>query len=175
MILFCFFCFTRLKQMGFLDGAPLISGGVVGGDWARQAKDGQTQTLGRLGERLCWKLGKRGRKQIGNWREAHFVLLDCRGKSFTWWRSFWAEQEQMAPKDKDKDKDKSFTWWRSFWAGEEQMAPRRGRGRRFWGKFQSMAAWDASKQGCILNKKIHTVDARKEETFNKNDMTTAKT
>ena len=40
-----FFCFTRLKQMGFLDGAPLISGGVVGGDWARQAKDGQTQTL----------------------------------------------------------------------------------------------------------------------------------
>ena len=62
--------------MGFLDGAPLISGGV-GGDWARQAKHGQTQTLGRLGERLCWKLGKRGRKQIGNWREAHFVLLDC--------------------------------------------------------------------------------------------------
>ena len=34
-----FFCFTRLVEMGFLDGAPPISGGV-GGDWARQAKHG---------------------------------------------------------------------------------------------------------------------------------------
>ena len=50
---FCFFCFTRLKEMGFLDGAPLISGGVVGGDWARQAKDGQTQTLGVVWGKGC--------------------------------------------------------------------------------------------------------------------------
>ena len=28
--------------------------------------------MGRLGERLCWKLGKRGRKQIGGGRIVYF-------------------------------------------------------------------------------------------------------
>ena len=58
-------------------------------------------------------------------------------------------------------------------AGADGPAP--GKREAILGKFQSMAARDASEQGCILNKKIHTVDARKEETFNMNGMTTAKT
>ena len=62
-----------------------------------------------------------------------------------------------------------------FLGGGGADGPAPGKREAILGKFQSMTAIDASKQGSILNKKIHTVDARKEETFNKNDMTTAKT
>ena len=115
--------------MGYLDGAPLISGGV-GGDWARQAKDGQTQTLGRLGERLCWKLGKRGRKQIGNWRGAHFVLLDCSlGGKASPGGDLFGRRRSRWPSAREEGRD----------SGEISI---------------NMTARDASKQDCILNKKI---------------------
>ena len=61
-----------------------------------------------------------------------------------------------------------------FLGGGGADGPAPGKREAILGKFQSMVARDASKQDCIRNKK-NTVDARKEESFNKNGMTTAKT
>ena len=69
---------------------------------------------------------------------------------------------------------KGFTWWRSFWAEEEQMAQRPGRGTQSWGNFNQYDGQRCFEAGLHIKQK-NTVDARKEETFNKNGMTTAKT
>ena len=61
-----------------------------------------------------------------------------------------------------------------FLGGGGADGPAPGKREAILRKFQSMVARDASKQGCILNKE-NTVDGRKEETFDKNGMTTAKT
>ena len=105
--------------------------------------------MGRLGERLCWKLGKRGRKQIGNWREAHFVLLDCSlgGK---------------ASPGGDLLGRRRSRWPR---AGEEGGDS---------GEISINGGLRCCEAGLHTEQK-NTVDARKEETFNKNGMTTAKT
>ena len=61
-----------------------------------------------------------------------------------------------------------------FLGGGGADGPAPGKREAILGKFQSMVARDASKQGCILNKE-NTVDGRKEETFDKNGMAEYKT
>ena len=126
---------------------------------------------------MCWKLGKRGRKQIGNWREAHFVLLDCSlgGKASPGGDLFGRSRSRWPPKTKTKTKTKTkaspggdlFGWGRSRW-------PRAGEEGGDSGEISINGGQRCFKAGLHTEQK-NTVDARKEESFNKNGMTTAKT